>query len=367
MVDVSSIKNCPASLRGFSLGDGDSYQRFALGPAGIVSGAAAAVAVETGYGLPLVGGPLAFTACEILHQTGTDDAVLTTVPLAEVAASALERMTTPRAPWAGLSLQHPHIMGVLNVTPDSFSDGGQHATKEAAITCGIALLEAGASIIDVGGESTRPGADPVSPDQEAARVVPVVQTLAERGVRVSIDTRHASVMGAALAAGAMIVNDITALEGDGNSLAVVAASTAAVVLMHMQGEPRTMQAEPCYRCAPLDVFEFLSARLAACRQSGISEDRLCVDPGIGFGKTTAHNLEILSRLALFHQLGVPVLLGASRKSFIARLSRDEPANERLAGSLAAVIAGLGQGVQIFRVHDVAETLQAITVLRAIVG
>jgi len=256
-------------------------------------------------------------------------------------------------------------MGVVNVTPDSFSDGGRYAARDTAIAHGRALKAAGADILDVGGESTRPGAAPVSIGEELDRVVPVIEALAGEGALVSVDTRRAAVMRAALAAGARIVNDVTALAGDSESLSVVAASGAAVVLMHMQGEPRTMQQDPTYRDAPLDIYDFFAARLAVCAAAGIDPARIALDPGIGFGKHDPHNLAILADLALYHGLGCALLLGASRKSFIGRLSRGEDAGHRLAGSLAAALTGLERGVQILRVHDVAETAQALAIWQAI--
>jgi dihydropteroate synthase len=257
------------------------------------------------------------------------------------------------------------IMGILNVTPDSFSDGGLYANPAEAVARAWQIAEDGADILDVGGESTRPGAAPVPLAAEIDRTIPVVEALARAGAVVSIDTRHAAVMRAALAAGARIVNDITALTGDPESLAVVAGSAAAVVLMHMQGEPQTMQQEPRYRDAPLDIYDYLAARVAACAAAGIGPARIAVDPGIGFGKTVRHNVEILADLALYHGLGAALLLGVSRKSFIARLSRGEGAANRIAGSLAAALAGLDRGVQIIRAHDVAETAQAVAIWRAI--
>ena len=221
------------------------------------------------------------------------------------------------------------------------------------------MLAAGAAVIDVGGESTRPGAEPVDAGAELTRVMPVIEALAGGPVPLSIDTRHAAVMRAAVAAGAAIVNDVTALAGDAGSLAAVADSDASVVLMHMAGEPRTMQAAPAYADVALDVFDALAARVAACRDAGIDSARLCVDPGIGFGKTASHNLALLQRLALFHGLGCALLVGASRKSYIARVTRDAPADRRLGGSLAAALAARDRGCQILRVHDVAETRQAV--------
>ena len=267
--------------------------------------------------------------------------------------------------FAGLSLDVPRLMGVVNVTPDSFSDGGRFLDAEAAIRHGRDLLAAGADILDIGGESTRPGAEPVPPAEESARVIPVITALAAEGAVISVDSRHAEVMKAAIAAGATIVNDITALTGDADALRLVADSGVSVVLMHMQGEPAGMQRDPRYVSAPREVRDYLAARLAACRAAGIADDRLCVDPGIGFGKTVGHNLEILAGLGPLVELGVAVLVGVSRKSFIGHLCGGAAADRRLPGSLAAALAAISRGAHILRVHDVAETAQALTVWRAI--
>ena len=273
---------------------------------------------------------------------------------------------TEAAPsFAGLSLDKPRLFGVINVTPDSFSDGGEALALSEALKRGRAMLDDGADILDVGGESTRPGAEPVSAEEERARVVPVVKGLSEMGALVSIDTRRAEVMAAAIDAGAGIVNDVTALTGDQNSLGLVADRGVAVVLMHMQGEPGSMQENPQYENAAEDVFGTLKARFEACEEAGILRHRIAVDPGIGFGKTVDHNLKILNRLDIYRGLGLPVLLGVSRKSFIAKLSRGEAPKNRVPGSLAAVLAAWAQGVWMFRVHDVAETRQALAVAQAI--
>jgi dihydropteroate synthase len=250
-------------------------------------------------------------------------------------------------------------MGVINVTPDSFSDGGRHLDAAGAIEHGRALLTAGADLLDIGGESTRPGADPVPPEEELARVLPVVRALAQAGAVISIDTRHAAVMSAALGAGARIVNDVSALAGDPLSIEAVRRFGAAIALMHMGGQPKTMQDNPRYEDVVLDVCDYLDSRIAACEAARIPRERIVVDPGIGFGKNLQHNLRLLSHLTVFHGLGVGLLLGVSRKSFIAKASRGEPADARLPGSLAAALAAAGQGVQILRVHDVAETRQAL--------
>jgi dihydropteroate synthase len=349
-----------------------------LKPTGLLVGAAAANACAAGAAARLAGGPVAVTAAELIRRDGAardvDVSSLADLRgcrrrgdpgLSEAVERRLAAIVAPRPPFAGLPLDRPRLMGVINVTPDSFSDGGRYAARDAAIAHGRALRAAGADILDVGGESTRPGAAPVSLDEECGRIAPVVEALAGEGALVSIDTRHAAVMRVALAAGARIVNDVTALAGDPGGLDAVRESGAAVVLMHMQGEPRTMQQEPTYRDAPLDIYDFFAERLAACAAAGIPPARIALDPGIGFGKRDPHNLAILADLALYHGLGCVLLLGVSRKSFIGRLSRGEDADHRLAGSLAAALAGLDRGVQILRVHDVAETAQAVAVWRAI--
>jgi dihydropteroate synthase len=270
-----------------------------------------------------------------------------------------------RYSFAGLTLERPLIMGVVNVTPDSFSDGGKTANAKLAIEAAYGLIQDGADILDIGGESTRPGASPVSCDEELSRVIPVIEALAGEGARLSVDTRHAPVMAASLAAGATIINDITALEGDPQSLKVVAASNASVVLMHMQGDPRTMQEAPFYTDVIAETGAYLLTRIRACEQAGIEMGRIAIDPGIGFGKTQEHNLDLLRGLSAFTGLECPVVLGVSRKSFIGRLSGEDLPARRLAGSLAAGLAGVAQGATILRVHDVLETHQALDVWAAI--
>lgn len=263
--------------------------------------------------------------------------------------------------WTG---DDPILMGIVNVTPDSFSDGGRYLASEAAIAHGLKLRAEGAQILDIGGESTRPGAAPVSVEEEIARVVPVIEGLAECGARLSVDTRNAATMRAACAAGAGMINDISALTHDPDALAVAAGSGAYICLMHMQGEPQTMQAAPSYEDVFAEVYNYLDERINACKRAGINRDRLVIDPGIGFGKSLEHNLILLNRLGDFKSLGVPLLLGASRKRFIESLCPDTPVEGRLPGSLAACLAAYTQGIRAFRVHDVAETAQAFTVYRA---
>ena len=350
-----------------------------LRPLALLSGAAARAARAEDRALPLAGGgAVAFTMVEALGRRPSGEIVAALGTIAELrrwaaergagmaarVARQLERLAAPRAAWAGLSLDRPLIMGIVNATPDSFSDGGEFVAPSRAIAHGRALAAAGADILDVGGELTRPGATPVAPEEELRRVEPVVRALAGAGFVVSIDTRHARTMAAATAAGARIINDVSALAGDGESLAVAARSGAAIALMHMQGEPQTMQANPSYSLASLDVVEHLEARIAASAAAGIDRSRLVVDPGIGFGKRSAHNLELMARLGLLHALGCGVLLGISRKSLIAELHQAEP-KERIPGSLAGALQALAQGVQILRVHDVAETRQAVATWRAV--
>ena len=261
-----------------------------------------------------------------------------------------------------MSAAIPRIMGILNVTPDSFSDGGRHADPVAA---GLALHEAGADMVDVGGESTRPGAAPVPLDEELRRTIPVVAALAKAGVPVSIDTMKAEVMRRAVEAGAVRLNDVSALPADAASRGVAAACSADVVLMHMPGNPQTMQQLAQYDDPVAEVLAHLSDRIAAAEAAGIARGRLIADPGIGFGKGAEHNLAILRQLEDFHALGVPLLLGASRKSVIPAIVGPTPAAERLPGSLALALRGAEAGVAWLRVHDVAATRQALRVWAAI--
>ncbi len=264
--------------------------------------------------------------------------------------------------FAGFDCSRPLLMGILNVTPDSFYDGGYYKTVDQAVNKAVSLKASGADIIDIGGESTRPGAESVAPETEIERIIPVVQELANRGLIISVDTRHADVMQAAINHGAAIINDISALTGDRKSLSIIVSNPkVSVILMHMKGQPTTMQHQPFYDAAALEVFDYLHNRLATCYEAGIAPDRLCVDPGIGFGKNIKHNLDIIRQISLLHTLGVPVLLGASRKRLIADLSNQEKVDQRLPGSLAICLHAINQGVQILRVHDVAETKQAYRV------
>lgn len=264
-----------------------------------------------------------------------------------------------------IRLDQPQVMGIINATPDSFSDGGAYAEASAAAEAGAAMAAQGAAIIDVGGESTRPGATTVWENDEIGRVLPVIQQLAAGGNAVSIDTRKSGVMSAALGAGAKLVNDVSALTWDQQSAEVVAKLGAPVVLMHHQGDPQTMQQDPRYDDALIEVYLWLEERIAAAEEAGIPRDKILVDPGIGFGKTVAHNLELMNGLALLHGLGCPIVLGASRKRMIGALANEAPADKRLPGSLALALKAVEQGAQIVRVHDVPETVQALKVWRGL--
>jgi dihydropteroate synthase len=258
------------------------------------------------------------------------------------------------------------LMGVVNVTPDSFSDGGLYLDPEAAIAHGRELAAAGAEILDVGGESTRPGAEVVPAEEELRRVVPVIQGLRGTGCDVSVDTSKARVAAAAVDAGATIVNDVTALRGDDEMATLCAEREVTVVLMHMRGDPRTMQEDPRYDDVVAEVQAFLAERLEAATAAGIAEERIWLDPGIGFGKTAAHNLELLRRLGELRDLGRPLVVGTSRKSFIGRVD-GSAAGDRLGGTIASSVLAAAEGAEVLRVHDVAEMRQALTVAAAILG
>jgi dihydropteroate synthase len=263
-----------------------------------------------------------------------------------------------------LALDRPRVMGVLNVTPDSFSDGGRFRSADDALVHAGNMVEAGADIIDVGGESTRPGAAQVSVDDELERVVPVIEKIVDRhDVAVSVDTSKPAVMMASAGAGAAMINDVRALREPG-ALQAAAALEAAICLMHMQGSPADMQDNPGYHSLPADVIHFLGGRLDACRQAGIGEERLVIDPGFGFGKNDDHNLRILARLAECRQLGLPILVGLSRKRTLGNLT-GKSAEERVAAGIAAAVMAIERGANIIRTHDVAETVDAIRIVAAV--
>ena len=267
--------------------------------------------------------------------------------------------------WAGLRLDRPLVMGILNVTPDSFSDGGHRSDPSAAIAAGLEMAANGADIVDIGGESTRPGATPVPPDQEQDRVLPVIRTLAAEGLCVSIDTRNASTMRAALAAGARIVNDVSGLTHDPQSAGEVARHACPVVLMHMRGTPETMNARAEYADVVAEVRAELSERIEAAIQAGIRREQIAIDPGIGFAKKPRHSQAVLRGLPDLIGLGYPVLVGLSRKSFIGAFTDEPDPARRLPGSLAAALFAVLHGASILRVHDVRETVQALRVWQAL--
>jgi dihydropteroate synthase len=328
---------------------------------------------ETSFGsLPLAGGWLDFMALEVTRRRGKEEE-RSSLGIGEfcerewggetmAAADLFERLRQPRPHLAGVSFERPRIMGVVNLTPDSFSNGGQFATAQAAIDHAFRLEEEGADILDLGAESTRPGSDAVSLDEELRRLIPVIEGLAGKvRAHLSVDTRKAEVMRRVAAAGVDLINDVAALTHEPFALAAIADTGLPVVLMHAQGDPKTMQLDPRYDNVLLDVFDFLEERIKVCEAAGIARSRVIADPGIGFGKTLQHNLELMGGLALFHGLGVPILLGASRKRFIGTLTGVERASDRVMGSVAAALQAVSQGAQIVRVHDVAATRQALSV------
>ena len=337
---------------------------------GFLYGPAAEAAVADRLALPLAGGPIAFTAAVLIEGTprNSNRRLLASRTLAESRdaelKALLKRVTAPRPPFAGLGLERPVLMGIVNVTPDSFSDGGLYDTTEEAIARAAELTAAGADIVDIGGESTRPGSDTVNEAEEAARILPVIGGLAGLKAVISIDTRKASVARAAARDGAQILNDVSALTYDPASLAVAVEEGLSLVLMHAQGEPKTMQDNPRYDDVVLEVFDYLQARIEAAEAAGIDRARIAADPGLGFGKTLAHNLALLANLSLYHGLGTPLLVGASRKRFIGGLGQEKDPHAREPGSHAAAIAAAAQGAQILRVHDVAGARQALGVWRA---
>ncbi|WP_172299974.1 dihydropteroate synthase [Pseudoruegeria sp. HB172150] len=290
------------------------------------------------------------------------------IPADDAPANVLERLTAARTPLAGIGWEAPRMMGILNVTPDSFSDGGKFLDVEAALGQARRLRDEGADIIDIGGESTRPGAAEVAVPEENSRTEPVIGILAnEIDIPISIDTRKSVVAKAALQAGATLLNDVAAMEYDPCMAALAAQSGAPICLMHNVGDPATMQNDPHYDDVLFDVYDYLEARVAAAEEAGIARGKVILDPGIGFGKTLEHNLQLLRHLSLFHSLGCVLLLGASRKRFIGTISNAPEAQDRMPGSVAVALAGALQGVQIFRVHDMKATRQALSLQAAVTG
>jgi dihydropteroate synthase len=324
-------------------------------PAGLVYGPDARQIVTEGRGASLGGlSTIAYTLVEEIERSGQ---------------SILRRFGPGRLPRGTdlpsiLATERPLVMGIVNVTPDSFSDGGLTPDAERAIAHGVRLAAEGADILDIGGESTRPGSEAIPEAEELSRVIPVIEALAERGHAVSVDTRKANVMRAALKAGARMVNDVSALTHEPQAMEAMAAADCPVVLMHAQGDPKTMQLSPQYDDVALDVYDWLEARIEACEAAGIARQRIIADPGIGFGKSFRHNLDLLRQFTLFHGLGVPLLMGLSRKGFIGALTGEKTAGERVHGSLGGAIWSALNGAHVIRVHDVKATVAALAVAGA---
>jgi len=320
--------------------------------------------VPTSQSFPLAGGLCWFDTVAV-HQRGGG---VQMIAAGDTPNDVLDLLVRPRAPISGMAMTAPQIMGILNVTPDSFSDGGQFNAPEAALDRALAMQADGAAIIDIGGESTRPGAATVSVSDEIARTAPVIAAIrAQSAVPISIDTRKSAVGTAALEAGATMVNDVAAFTFDPALAQVAADSNVPICIMHAQGSPETMQTNPQYDDVLLDVYDFLAERIAVAVAAGIPKDQIVVDPGIGFGKTLEHNLILLRGIAIFHALGCPILLGASRKRFIGTIGGGQDASDRMGGSVAVALFGARQGVQILRVHDIFATRQALDLEWAIGG
>lgn len=322
----------------------------------------------------LAGGMNWFGMVELIHIEGNRRTATELVTLEGIQArldgdmaEQWQALTRPRAPLQlgprTVQLDQPQVMGIINATPDSFSDGGQLRGPGEAAEAGAQMAADGAAIIDVGGESTRPGARSIWEGDEIERVVPVIRQLSAGGAAVSVDTRKADVMTAAVQAGARMINDVSALTYDSRSLEVAAGLNVPVVLMHHRGDPEVMQDDPRYDDLLVEIYVWLEERIKAAADAGISREQILIDPGFGFGKNVAHNLELMNGLALFHSLGCPLVVGASRKRTIGALSGEAAVDKRLGGSIAFAVKAAEQGVQIIRVHDVFETLQALRIWR----
>jgi dihydropteroate synthase len=322
----------------------------------------------------LAGGLNWFAAVELIAVEGHKRTSTELVPMEGIEsrfdddmAAQWTALTKPRPPLQLgeriIQLDQPQVMGIVNATPDSFSDGGLFSDAASAAEAGARMAAEGAAIIDVGGESTRPGARSIWEGDEIERIVPVIRQLAGGGCAVSVDTRKADVMTAAVEAGARMINDVSALTYDARSSEVAASLSVPIVLMHHRGPPEVMQDDPRYDDVVVEVFLWLEERIAAAVEAGVPRERILVDPGFGFGKTVAHNLELMNALALFHSLGCPIAIGPSRKRTIGALSGEAAVDKRLGGSLAFALKAVEQGAQVVRVHDVFETVQALRVWR----
>jgi dihydropteroate synthase len=344
-----------------------------LEPAGFLYGAVAKEAIALGGALPLAGSSIAFSAVRLwegefgkIRHAMVRIATIQEIGDARV-KEVLDRMVAPRTGIAGVSMDRPRIMGIVNVTPDSFSDGGDNIETDAALKHAEALASEGADFIDIGAESTRPGSRPTPVEEELRRLMPVLEGLASFTVPISVDTRKPDVMREAVKAGAALINDVSAFTFSHDSLRTVAKLQKPAVVMHARGDPETMQDNPVYKDAVIEVYDFLESRIEAAVAAGLSRECVIADPGIGFGKTLAHNLSILRCMGLFHGLGVPLLTGASRKGFIGRITGVQSPKDREAGSVAVALDAVSQGVQIVRAHDVQATRQALSVWEALRG
>jgi len=324
----------------------------------------------------LAGGLNWFASVELIVVEGNERTASELVPVEGVEnrfdddmAAQWRAMTAPRSALRlgerTVRLDQPQVMGIVNATPDSFSDGGQFANAAEAAEAGARMASEGAAIIDVGGESTRPGARSIWEGDEIERIVPVIRQLSAGGAAVSVDTRKADVMTPAVEAGARMINDVSALTYDARSGEVAAAANVPIVLMHHRGAPEVMQDDPRYDDVIVEVYLWLEERIAAALDAGVARENILVDPGFGFGKNVGHNLELMNGLALFHSLGCPLVIGASRKRTIGALSGEAPVERRVAGSIAFAMKAAEQGAQLIRVHDVFETVQALKVWRGL--
>ena len=344
-----------------------------LQPIGLLYGEVARDAVSLGAALPLAGSSIAFSTVRLWEGEpgNVKHAIVRTSTIQAIdeprIKELLDRITAPRASIAGVSMDRPRIMGIVNVTPDSFSDGGEHFESPAAIEYAKALANGGADLVDIGGESTRPGSDSVGVAEELRRILPVLSGLTGLPAPISIDTRKPEVMHEAVKIRADIINDVSAFTFAPNSLATAAELKKPAILMHAKGDPKTMQDTPAYRDVVIEVYDYLEKQIEAAEAAGLSRSTLIADPGIGFGKTATHNASLLQSITLFHGLGVPLLVGTSRKRSLQKVAGAKSPKEQTAASVAAALDAVSQGVQIVRVHDVEETRQALAVWRWLRG
>jgi len=344
-----------------------------LQPIGLLYGEVARDAVSVEAALPLAGGSIAFSAVRLWEgEPGNVKHAIARIGAIQAiheprVKDLLDRLVAPREAIAGVSMDSPRIMGIVNVTPDSFSDGGKYLEPNVAIERAKAFSNSGADFIDIGGESTRPGSEPVSAEEELRRVLPVLSGLTEMLTPISIDTRKSAVMREAAKIRANIINDASALTFSPDSLTTLTELKIPAVLTHAMGDPKTMQDNPTYQDVVIEVYDYLEKRMEAASATGLPTASLIVDPGIGFGKTAEHNASLLRNISLFHGLGVPLLAGSSRKRSLQKLTGANTPKEQVAGNIAAALDAVSQGVQIVRVHDVEETHRALAVWKWLRG